>query len=144
MENKSLEYQELNRFVGKWKTTGTIPASGESPEIKVSGSDTYEWLPGGFFLLHKVNVLLGDDKNETLEIIGFDKQINLYTMQHYDNKGNSGFMTADFKNGVWTFLGENLRFRGGFKKQDTEFLGVWEQSSDGTNWTHFMEIQLTK
>ena len=91
-----------------------------------------------------MNVLLGDDKNETLEIIGFDKQRYLYTMQHYDNKGNSGFMTADFKNGVWTFLGENLRFRGGFKKQDTEFVGVWEQSSDGTNWTHFMEIQLTK
>ncbi|MDF3026026.1 MAG: hypothetical protein K0S23_333 [Fluviicola sp.] len=144
MKDKSLEYEQLNRFVGKWKTTGKIPASGASPEINVSGSDTYEWLPGGFFLLHKVDVLLGDDKNETLEIIGFDKQRDLYTMQHYDNKGNSGFMTADYKDGVWTFLGDNLRFKGGFKKNDTEFSGVWEQSSDGKDWTHFMEIRLTK
>jgi hypothetical protein len=144
MEDKSLEYDQLNRFVGKWKTTGRIPASGENPEIKVSGSDTYEWLPGGFFLLHKVDVLLGDDKNETIEIIGFDKERKLYTMQHYDNKGNSGFMTADYKDEVWTFLGDNLRFRGGFKEQDTEFSGVWEQSSNGKDWTHFMEIRLTK
>jgi hypothetical protein len=144
MENKSLEYEQLNRFVGKWKTTGIIPASGASPEIKVSGSDTYEWLPGGFFLVHKVNVLVGEDKNETLEIIGFDKQRNRYTMQHYDNKGNSGFMTADCKDGIWTFLGDKLRFRGGFEKQDTEFAGVWEQSSNGKDWTHFMGIRLTK
>lgn len=144
MESKPLEYQELSRFVGKWKTTGTIPASDASPEIKVSGSDTYEWLPGGFFLLHKVNVLLGDDKNETLEIIGFDKKKNCYTMQHYDNKGNSGFMTADCKDEVWTFLGENLRFKGRFKKRDTEFSGVWEQSSDGINWTYLMDIKLIK
>lgn len=144
MEDNRLEYEQLNKFAGKWNTTGTIPASGSSPEIRISGTDTYEWLPGGFFLLHKVAVLVGDDKNDTFEIIGFDKQRNLYTMQHYDNKGNSGFMTAFYKDGIWTFLGDKLRFTGGFKEHDSEFSGVWEQSSDGNNWTHFMDIKLTR
>lgn len=94
--------------------------------------------------MHKVDVSIGDDKNETFEIIRFDKQKNQYSMQHYDNKGNSGVMTAYCNNGVWTFLGVNLRFTGGFKEQEKEFSGVLEQSSDGKNWTHFIDIKLTK
>jgi hypothetical protein len=87
---------------------------------------------------------MGADKNETFEIIGFDKIKDHYTMRYYDNKGNSGLMTASCKDGLWTFLGETLRFTGGFKKNDTEFSGIWEQSSDGNNRTHFMDIKLTK
>lgn len=83
------EHTLLNPFVGEWNTIGTIRATANSPEIKVSGTDTYEWLPGGFFLLHKVEVFVGIEKNETIEIIGFDLSSNCYTMQHYDNKGNS-------------------------------------------------------
>jgi hypothetical protein len=94
--------------------------------------------------LHKVDVFVGDDKNNTFEIIGFDKKLNAYTMQHYDNKGNSGFMTAIYQNGLWTFLGETLRFSGGFKNDEKEFSGVWEQTSDGKNWKHFMDIKLTR
>ena len=144
MKDKGFEYEQLNKFVGEWKTTGKIPESDTTPEMIISGTDTYEWLSGGFFLLHKVDVFVGGYKNETLEIIGFDEQKNLYTMQHYDNKGNSGFMTANYNDGVWTFLGENLRFKGGFKKQDKEFSGIWEQSPDGKNWSHFMDIELIK
>jgi hypothetical protein len=53
-------------------------------------------------------------------------------------------MVATCIDEVWTFLGENLKFTGGFKRDDKEFSGVWEQSSDGKNWLHFMDIKLTK
>ena len=141
---KDMAYEQLNKFVGRWNTTGRVLATDTSPEIKISGTDTYEWLAGKFFLLHKADVLMGGDKNETFEIIGFDKLKDNYAMRYYDNKGNSGLMTASCKDGLWTFLGETLRFTGGFKKNDTEFSGIWEQSSDGNNWTHFMDIKLTR
>jgi hypothetical protein len=144
MEHKQPEYDLLNKFVGHWMTSGKIPATSTSPEIILSGSDIYTWLPGGFFLMHQVDVLVGDDKNETLEIIGFDPQKSHFTLQHYDNKGNSGLMTGKCQDDVWTFLGENLRFTGGFKNQGTAFSGIWEQSADGETWTHLMEIKLTK
>lgn len=140
----SLEHDQLNKFVGQWRTEGKIIATDSFPEIKISGTDTYKWLPGEFFLLHTVDVLIGDDKNETFEIIGFDKQTGKYTMQHYDNKGNSGSMTATVEKGVWTFLGDNLKFTGGFKNNDQEFSGIWQQSTDGKNWKHFMDIKLIK
>lgn len=95
-------------------------------------------------MLHKADVTMGDDRNQTFEIIGFDAQRNLYTMQHYDNKGNSGFMTASCSDGIWRFHGENLRFTGGFKDGDKEISGTWEQSSDGEDWEHLMDIKLTR
>jgi hypothetical protein len=144
MKTNGIEYDRINKFVGRWNTEGRILPTATSPEIKISGTDSYEWLPGEFFLLHKVNVLVGDDKNQTLEIIGFDSAKNQYTMQHYDNKGNSGFMTGYFADGRWTFLGETLRFTGGFSSNDTVFSGVWEKSDDGKTWTHFMDIRLVQ
>jgi hypothetical protein len=65
-------------------------------------------------------------------------------MQNYDNKGDSGYMTATHEKGVWIFLGETLKFTGGFQKEDKEFSGIWERLTDGKNWTHFMDIKLTK
>jgi len=138
------QQDQLSKFVGHWNTEGKIPATNTTPEIKISGTDIYEWLSGKFFLLHKADVLIGNEKSETLEIIGFDKQNGKYTMQHYDNNGNSGFMTATYEKGIWTFLGENLKFTGGFKKEDNEFSGIWQQLADGNNWTHFMDIKLTR
>lgn len=137
------EYDLLNRFVGKWNTEGILSSSDSAPEIKVQGTDTYEWLPGAYFLLHKVNVTIGNDKNETLEIIGFDGDQNVFTLQHYDNKGNSGFMTGTSQDDHWTFMGEYLRFTGGFKNQDQEFSGVWEQYLK-ERWMHLMVIKLTR
>lgn len=142
--NKGKAHDALNKFAGRWNTEGRIPAAGRGTGIKISGTDVYEWLLGEYFLLHKVDVLIGDDRNQATEIIGYDAVKDIYTMQHYDNKGNSGFMTATYINDTWTFSGETLRFTGGFKNNDTEFSGIWEQSSDGKDWTHFMDIRLMK
>lgn len=138
------EHDQLSRFVGRWNTEGKIRATPASPEVKITGTDTYEWLPGEYFLLHKVDVWVGDDKNETLEVIGYDQRTGKYTMQHFDNKGNAGTMTASYEKGVWTFQGETLRFTGGFKNEDNEFSGIWEQLTNDHNWTHWMDIQLMK
>src|SRR5688500_6632088 len=136
---ETFEHEQLSKFVGRWNTEGKFSATDATPAIKISGTDTYEWLQAEYFLLHKVNVYMGDDKNETFEVIGFDKKVKKFTLQHYDNKGNSGFMTATYETGVWTFLGETLRFTGGFKKEGKEFSGIWEQLKDGKNWTHFID-----
>ncbi|MGK6352980.1 DUF1579 family protein [Parapedobacter sp. DT-150] len=144
MTSKGIAYERLSKFVGRWNTVGKILATDTAPEIAISGTDTYEWLPGGFFLLHRVDVFVGDDENKTVEIVGYDHEQDNYTMRHYDNKGNSGLMNATYDDGHWTFLGDTLRFTGGFKRNDMEFSGIWEQTADGRTWTHFMDIKLTK
>jgi hypothetical protein len=144
MEKKGPEYDQLNKFVGHWSTEGKIRASGSTPEANVSGTDSYEWLPGGFFLLHKADASIGDVRTQTTEIIGFDQTYHGFIMRHFDSKGSSGLMIASCIDDAWTFLGETLRFTGGFKKGHKEFSGIWEKSSDKKNWVPFMDIKLTR
>jgi hypothetical protein len=144
MNTPGPEHKLLNDFAGRWKTTGLIKAANGNPEIYVHGYDSYEWWPGSFFLVHKVDVFIGDDRNETIEIISFDKSTNSYRMQHFDNKGGSGMMNARFDNNTWRFQGETLRFRGGFNENKNVFSGTWEHLEGSRNWSHFMDIRLEK
>jgi hypothetical protein len=49
--------ERLHAIAGRWDTSGYV--IGE-PRIPVVGTDTYEVLPGGFFLSHRVDVTVGD------------------------------------------------------------------------------------
>ena len=144
MNTSKPEYKALGKFAGKWNTEGTIRADGNNPEVKINGTDTYEWLPGGFFLIHKVAVFMGDEKNDTIEIIGFDPSSNSYTMQYYDHKGNSGTMKATLNNDTWTFIGDKLRFSGRFSQDEKIFSGIWEKLTDDETWVDFIDIKLVK
>ncbi|HYF70696.1 MAG TPA: DUF1579 family protein [Ohtaekwangia sp.] len=144
IKNNSTALQQLDKFVGQWNTTGKILPTATTLEIKISGTDTYEWLPGKYFLLHKANVLMGDEKIETFEIIGFDIEKNIYTMQHYDSQGNSGFMSATHIGNNWTLQGDSLKFTGGFKSDHKEFSGRWEQLNPNGSWADFMDINLNR
>lgn len=138
------ELSLLNDFAGKWKTTGAIKVANENPDIYIHGSDTYEWWPGNFFLVHKADVFIGSERSETIEIISFDKSMNCYRMEYFDNKGGTGIMTARYYNNIWKFQGDTLRFRGNFSEDKQVFSGVWEQSEDTKKWSHFMDIRLER
>lgn len=46
--------QSLMGLVGSWKIEGkNSPAAPEEPETPVHGEDTYEWLPGNFYLVNR-------------------------------------------------------------------------------------------
>ena len=53
-------------------------------------------------------------------------------------------MKATIRNNQWTFLGDNLRFTGGFSDDENIFSGVWEQLDSAGNWQQFMDIHLAK
>ncbi len=141
---KAEELLQLRRFVGRWNTKGVLRTSDKMHGEIVTGTDTYEWLAGEYFLLHKADVYIGKEKNQTYEIIGFDNKIGKFTMQHYDSKGSTGLMLAECKKDDWEFIGDDLRFRGGFKNDDKEFSGIWEQRTKDSNWEIFMDITLIR
>lgn len=141
MEN---EYKQLNRFTGHWKTKGLIQDSSGSPGVEVNGTDMYEWLAGGFFLKHTVDVMIGDERNQTLEIIGYDKAARHYTMHYFNNSGETGFMKAINTDEFWVFTGDQLRFNGGFSENDTVFSGTWEKCNEEGHWMPFMNIVLRR
>lgn len=144
MENREIAHSNLSKFVGTWHTEGQIVPTANHAAIDIKGTDTYEWLPGEFFLLHKIDVHMGDDHSQGIEIIGFAEALNHYTMQHYNSKGDSGQMTATFMDDTWIFKGESLLFRGGFSENDTVFSGIWEQLNQEKVWAPYMHIKLVR
>lgn len=135
--------QLLNVFVGTWKTEGELRGGDGRPTLSIVGTDTYQWVAGGFFLQHIVDVWIGNERNETIEIIGFDPSTGKYPMYYFDNKGNKGQMEGSFDRGIWSVEGKSLNFNGGFSEDGCVLSGTWEQLVDG-KWETFMDIKLVK
>ena len=55
------KHRRLDVLRGVWRTEITmLDASGRPGETSIA-TDTYRWMEGGFFLLHEVDALMGDD-----------------------------------------------------------------------------------
>jgi hypothetical protein len=54
-------------IAGRWATDGHVIAD---PPVPVTGFDTYEVLAGGYFLVHHIDVQVGDQAVRAIEIIG--------------------------------------------------------------------------
>ena len=140
----SPEIQRLHLFVGKWKTEGETHASADAPAVKVAFMDTYEWMPGKFFLVHRADGQIGNEQLNTLEFIGYDPSSQTYTCHSFDSHGNADLFQANLRDHTWTIEGKSARFTGVFACTGNTLTGQWEQSSDGLNWLPWMDVKLTK
>jgi nitroimidazol reductase NimA-like FMN-containing flavoprotein (pyridoxamine 5'-phosphate oxidase superfamily) len=141
------ENQRLDVLVGRWNTEGEVLAGSSGPATRITGTDTYEWLPGGFFLVHHVDVHMGDEKVDAIEIIGgYDASSQTYPMRAFDNQGNFVTMRASVsEDGVWTFTGASERSTLVVGDDGTTMTARWERSSDGgSNWLPWMNMKFTK
>ncbi|MDQ4037211.1 MAG: hypothetical protein M3313_02380, partial [Actinomycetota bacterium] len=60
----------LTPLIGVWSADGEIlDDRGEEVVQRVSGTDAYEWL-GASFVVHRVEVMMGDAEVRQLEMIG--------------------------------------------------------------------------
>lgn len=134
----------LNVFVGKWATEGLITQGPSGQVTKLKAIDTYEWLPGEFFMLHHVDGLMGDNEVKAMEIIGYDVSNQVYFTHAYDNQGKVTSYYANFLGRDWTITGNTERFSGKFSVDGNTLIGTWELLGDDENWAHWMDIRLTK
>jgi hypothetical protein len=90
--------------VGRWRSQGHIV--GDAP-VQITGTDIYQWLHGGFFLVHHVDVVIGDQQVQAIELLGeYDPAADAFTARAYDNQGNVTVMRARVdEQGVWRFTG---------------------------------------
>ncbi|OAV46312.1 DUF1579 family protein [Lewinella sp. 4G2] len=144
MNNNRIENTEFKKLIGKWKTEGRILATENSPEMKITGTDTYELILNGYFVLHKADVMMGKERSKTFEIIGLDPQNDRITLEHYNNQGASGKMSGTLKNNELKIYGEMLRFKGKLNASDNQLIGTWEKKDDLGEWKSFLGMKLTK
>ena len=134
MKNEKLKL--LQPYIGSWKTEGKT-VDGDI----ICGTDVYEWLTGGFFLSHKVDVSMGKEKVNSLEITYYDDMDDVFRSQSFDHDGNISISTLRIIDDIILIFADNQRFQGHFKAGIIE--GTWEQF-DGQEWQLWMNIMLTK
>jgi hypothetical protein len=141
------EQQRLEALVGRWRTEGWTRETPEAPSARIDASDTYEWLHGGFALLHLVDARMGDQKVEGAEIIGWDPERRLYVTQYFGSDGPNGY-EAELREEagvlVWRMRSERDRFTGTFSDDLDVITGHWELLDDQGGWQAWMDITLTK
>jgi len=145
MNEPEHEHKRLRALVGRWKTTGQTDPSAGGAEI--DAIDTYEWLPGGFGLLHTVDARVGGQRVEGAEVIGFDATRGAYVTLYVGTDGPTSYeahLTDQGGDLVWRMRSERTRFTGSFSAESTAIAGHWELLGEDGNWRPWMDITLTK
>ena len=89
MTKPTAKHLALRVFAGRWMTQGTIRAAKDAAASEMRAIDQYEWLPGGFFMLHKVDALIASSVSQSLEVIGYDAEQACYVTRAYDDQGRA-------------------------------------------------------
>src|SRR5262245_23535022 len=136
------EHQRLDVFLGKWNQAGEAQASPYGPAGKMTSTDTFEWLPGGFFMLHRWEARQAGLDFKATEIIGYDSKSKVYTSHFFDNFGNSGSWKYTMQGNTWVTTGESEVGGKPLKERCTTVIAnpattysvKCEYSMDGTKW----------
>ncbi len=140
----SAAHKRLAALLGTWKTEGTTVASPDQPSVSIRGTDVYEWLPGEFFLVHHVDIQMGDAHHRAIEMIGYDEARKSYFLHAYDNQGNATVMTGTLsKDGVWTIADDATRATLTVADDGRSMTAFWERK-EGSTWLPWMNIDFTK
>jgi hypothetical protein len=145
------EHKRLEAFLGKWNTEGQAQTSPYGPAGKITAVDTFEWLPGGFFMPHRWDTRQGATEIKGMEVIGYDSKDKIYTSRFFDNFGNSGLFKATVQGNTWTWTGDSEVGGKALKERCTAvivsadvFTNKCEYSMDGNKWLPNFDVRSTR
>jgi hypothetical protein len=141
------EHERLSVLVGRWRTEGWTEATAEAPATKIEAVDTYEWLPGRYSVLHRVDARVGDERVKGAEIIGWDPGRNAFVTQYFGSDGPSAYEAGLAEEDgalVWSMHSRSDRFMGTFSHDRNRLTGGWDRLDEEERWRPWMEVSLTK
>ena len=133
--SNSSQNQALKNFdflVGNWEIRGPV----------VSGTVSFKWLEGGYFLVQEVDMEYEHRKVKGIEYIGFDDSRYICTSHFFDNSGH--LFTYDWElieNEIIIWFGRkgsDNRFKGRLHDNRNSYSGAWAWPGGG------YEVTLTR
>jgi hypothetical protein len=135
--------QSLAPIIGKWNTEGKTVATADEKSIAIRGTDKYEWVLSNQFILHTVDVRMGDQHVNSLELIGYDKERDEFILRSFDDNGGYTEMTATLNdNEELLIVGDKMRSR--FNFSAGVMTAIWERSDDNKHWHLWMDMKFSK
>jgi hypothetical protein len=145
----SAELRRLDVFVGKWPTEGLSYGLGQSKEnpydspVRWSGEESYEWLPGGFFLIRHFSAQIGDIPLNGIETIGYDAASQTYPSYTFDSYGRVHSAQRTFLDGIWSYTGPEYRATYTFRNDGNAMATHWEWLSQD-DWLLLLDSEAVK
>jgi len=138
------EHSRLDVFVGQWTAQGRTEAGTTGASEKMTHQHTYEWLPGGFHILHRWAGHVGTHESNGIEIIGYDAGADAYEVHFFDSEGWARIYQARARDRVWTFTGTRERCSIVFENNGGTMLTHWDRSQDGITWQPLCDVKASK
>ena len=138
------EHHRLAVFIGKWINEGQTIASSDALPVKILTSDTYEWMTGGFFVLHTAYGLIGGMGVGGTEILDYDAASQTYRSSFFDSQGNISSQELLDHGDTWIWQGEKTRATAVFSEDGNTQTVRHERLDDTENWQVSMNVTLKK
>lgn len=135
------EQKRLEVFIGNWILGGQTK---DGRTVAITGTESYEWMPGGLFLIHKLDVRLGADDYHAHEIIGYDTEKQQFTINSFDSWGQRDSYHATVNGDTWTYSGKSRRGNVVFSDDSSHMTADWQMSFNGTDWQPWMDVKSTR
>jgi len=138
------EHEALQPWIGRWINRGHTLDDDGTPGMAITTSDVYEWVPGGFFVLHTAYGRVGEFGGGGVEIIGYDAASGMYTSHLFDSAGTVTVSSLVARGDTWTYRGETTRATVEFSDGDHVQTVLHERTDDGTTYKPSMQVTLIK
>lgn len=143
--------EALSPLVGKWHTEGAQLESPLGPASPFVAVETFEWLDGGHFLVHRLDGRFGNQAAACIEIMG--KNASGLFAQTFYNDGNVSQWKLEEQGqtlvmtGTWPSNapdGFQIRYTMSVTELGNTLEGKWEYAKDGSSFQTFLEARATK
>jgi len=139
MQDKSQELiaalQRLSAFTGTWSGQGTfLEGAGPGAGSRLTTGETYEWLPGGFFLIHRGWLDFGAGRLDALRVLAYDIESKSYTIHAYDSIGFARVYRGGVQGNIWRFVGEQERVAFTLSDDNGHLDTFWETLNAARLW----------
>ena len=134
-------------IIGRWRSSGTVFDEAGTAVQAINGTDEYEWMVGGHWVIHRVDVMMGSDRVQALELIGdHDGGDDSYTMRAFDSSGEFSAMTARRQaDGSWIFTGDAMRVTLWVADDGSSMTNIWQRRHERSgDWIRWMEMQFER
>ena len=141
--------EALKPLLGEWSLAAEFEGL---PPMSDGASVSFEWLPGGMFLIERWEIPV-QEAPDGIEIIGADPGSEGNYLHHYfDSRGVARVYKMSLEGGVWKLwrdapdfspLDFSQRYTGTFGDDGTSIAGAWE-IKHGEAWEHDFGLTYTK
>jgi hypothetical protein len=138
--DQKVALRKLDVFIGKWHAEGQsyayVQQKGKPNALTEPwiSDESYEWLPGNFFVLHNWDAKVGDSVFIGTEIIGYDEKENGFFTHFFDNSGFHPNYKATVKGNIWNFVEPSSRAKVTFDDDKNKMTFNWEWRKQDNNW----------